>query len=224
MLLRRKGILTVIILPCFLFIFLFINTIEYINPAITEIDFSFLFTSNKVIAQGTGWINYTLDNSSNSNSNNIGSALSTKIPLGWQVTEDKITQTNQTTDIIVFLSPKENSNDLFQENIVLSIQKPANNISMENGVNTQNIVDKLKDQYDEFSFENMSTININSFQAPAESIVYSFSDSGLYFKTKQVFLTTSNGIYIFSLLAEQNEFEKYVDIFNLVLKNIRMID
>lgn len=220
MLLRRKGILTVIILPCFLFIFLFINAIEYIIPEITEIDFSFLFTSNKVIAQGTGWINYTLNNSSNS----IGSNLSTKIPLGWQVTEDKITHTNQTTDIIVFLSPKENSNDLFQENIVLSIQKPTNNISMENGVNTQNVVDKLKDQYDEFSFENMSTIDINSFQAPAESIVYSFSDSGLYFKTKQVFLTTSNGIYIFSLLAEQNEFEKYVDIFNQVLKNIRTID
>lgn len=217
MLLRRKGILTVIILPCFLFIFLFINAIEYINPEITEIDFSFLFTSNKVIAQGTGWTNYTLDTSSNS----IGSNLSTKIPLGWQVTEDKI---NQTTDVIVFLSPKENSDDIFQENIVLSIQKSTNNTSMEDGVNTQNIVNKLKDQYDEFSFENMSTMDINIFQAPAESIVYSFSDSGLYFKTKQVFLTTSNGIYIFSLLAEQNEFERYVDIFNNVLKNIHVID
>jgi hypothetical protein len=210
-----------VILPCFLFIFLFVNTIENINPEVTEISFSFLFANNKVVAQETGWINYTIDSSGNRNS--IGSNLSTIIPFGWQTTEDKITQTNQTTATIVFLSPKENYNDLFQENIVLSIQIPTNIFSIGNGVNTEDIVDKLKDQYDEFSFENMSTINMHNLQAPAESIVYTFSDAGLFFKTKQVFLTTSNGIYIFSLLAEQNKFDKYVHIFDQVLKNIRLV-
>ena len=211
--LLRKAKLTIIIfLPCFLFIFAWVNMIENPNSEIAEIGFSFIYSNNKAFAQETVWINYT------SNNNN----LSTKIPTEWQVIEDRTEQINQTTYNIVFLSPKENPNDLFQENIVLSVQRPTNNISMEDGVNTQDIVEKLGNQYNDFKFENMSSVILNNFKNPAESITYSFSDKGLSFKTKQVYLTTGTGIYIFSLLAEQNQFDKYVLVFDKVLANIRL--
>jgi len=215
--LRKATITIIIFLPCFLFIFMLANMFENLDSELAEIDFSFIYFNNSALAQETGsqdtvWINYT--------SNNSG--LSTKIPAGWQAIEDIAEQINQTTDNIVFLSPKENPNDLFQENIVLSVQIPTNNISMGDGVNTQDIVEKLGNQYNDFRFENMSSIIMDNFKNPAESIVYSFSDAGLSFKTKQVFLTTGSGIYIFSLLAEQNQFDKYVIVFDKVLANIKL--
>jgi hypothetical protein len=93
---------------------------------------------------------------------------------------------------------------------------------MEDGVDTQDIVEKLGNQYDNFRFENMSSIILDNSKISAESIVYSFADAGLLFKTKQVFLTTNSGIYIFSLLAEQDQYDKYVIVFDRVLKNIKL--
>lgn len=224
-LLEEANLTLIIFVPCLLFIFILASTIENPNQEggggggeAEAIESFFLPFNNNVLAQETDWINYTSNSSSGERSN-----LTTKIPSDWQVTEDRIKQANQTTDNIVFLSPKEGPNDLFQENIVLSIQKRTSNISMENNsVNTQDIVEKLGAQYNEFGFENKSSTIIDNLRIPAESIVYSFRDAGLSFKTKQVFLTTENGIYIFSLLAEQNQFDKYVNVFDQVLKNIRL--
>ena len=219
-LLAKANLTLIIFLPCFLTIFVLVSPVENSNPEIAEAINSFILSfNNNVLAQAqeTEWIDYTSNSSSDERSN-----LATRIPSGWQITEDKIRQANQTIDSIVFLSPKEGPNDLFQENIVLSIQKRTSNISMEDSVNTQDIVEKLGAQYNEFSFENKSSTIIDNLKIPAESIVYSFRDAGLSFKTKQVFLTTENSIYIFSLLAEQNQFDKYVIVFDQVLRNIRL--
>lgn len=218
--LGKANLAIIIFFPCFLIILMFVNMIENPNSESTKNDFSFIYFNNNALAQETvsqetGWINYTSNNSDGSN-------LNTKIPTGWQIIEDKTRQVNQTTNNIVFLSPKENPSDLFQENIVLSVQRPTNNISMEDGVDTQDIVEKLGNQYDNFRFENMSSIILDNSKISAESIVYSFADAGLLFKTKQVFLTTNSGIYIFSLLAEQDQYDKYVIVFDRVLKNIKL--
>ena len=219
--LGKANLAFIIFFPCFLIIIMFVNIMfENPNSERHEIDFSFIYFNNNALAQETvsqetGWINYTSNNKD-------GSKLNTIIPAGWQIIEDKTRQINQTSYNIVFLSPKENPSDLFQENIVLSVQRPTNNISMEDGVDTQDIVEKLGNQYDNFRFENMSSIILDNSKNSAESIVYSFADAGLLFKTKQVFLTTNSGIYIFSLLAEQDQYDKYVIVFDRVLKNIKL--
>ena len=219
--LGKANLAFIIFFPCFLIIIMFVNIMfENPNSERHEIDFSFIYFNNNALAQETvsqetGWINYTSNNKD-------GSKLNTIIPAGWQIIEDKTRQINQTSYNIVFLSPKENPSDLFQENIVLSVQRPTNNISMEDGVDTQDIVEKLGNQYDNFRFENMSSIILDNSKISAESIVYSFADAGLLFKTKQVFLTTNSGIYIFSLLAEQDQYDKYVIVFDRVLKNIKL--
>ena len=219
--LGKANLAFIIFFPCFLIIIMFVNIMfENPNSERHEIDFSFIYFNNNALAQETvsqetGWINYTSNNKD-------GSKLNTIIPAGWQIIEDKTRQINQTSYNIVFLSPKENPSDLFQENIVLSVQSPTDNISMEDGVRTQDIVEKLGNQYDDFRFENMSSIILDNSKNSAESIVYSFADAGLLFKTKQVFLTTTSGIYIFSLLAEQDQYDKYVIVFDRVLKNIKL--
>jgi len=167
---------------------------------------------NKALAQETIWSNYTTDDST----------LSIIYPAEWEIVEDKKNDENQTNDIIVFLSPKENPEDLFQENIVLNILRPKNNFTINESINTQDVVQKLVNQNQGFRFDNISTIHIDSINKTAESITYNFENAGFLFKTKQIFLTINNNIYIFSLLAEQKEFDKYILIFDKMLTNVHL--
>jgi hypothetical protein len=167
---------------------------------------------NKALAQETTWSNYTTDDST----------LSIVYPTDWEIVEDKKNDENQINDIIVFLSPKENPEDLFQENIVVNILIPKNNFAINESINTQDIVQKLVNQNQGFRFDNISTVHIDNINKTAESITYSFENAGFLFKTKQIFLTINNNIYIFSLLAEQKEFDKYALIFDRMLTDIHL--
>lgn len=210
--------INVFILALTFFLYLIsVNLILESNSEEGKAEFSSFFLGNKeASAQELRWTNYTIDNG-------IDGKLGTNVPPGWQITEDKKNETGLTTNTVVFISPKENPNDLFQENIVLSIKSFTDNIASNKTVNTQDIIKKLQSQYTIFAFENMSKTKIDNLGNLGNSIVYEFEDSGLLFKTKQVFLTEDKTIYIFSLLAEQNEYNKYSLIFDQVLKNIHLL-
>lgn len=184
------------------------------NAEDDKIQYPFISFDKKALAQEVKWTNYTIDSGTNSD------RLSTTVPPGWQITEDRQDEAGLITNTVVFVSPKDNPNDLFQENIVLSVKAFKNNVSSEDSVNIQDIIGKLRNQYEKFEFENMSKIKIDSISNLGDSIVYRFEDSGLMFKTKQVFLSDGKNIFIFSLLAEQKEYDKYVLIFDQVLKSI----
>jgi hypothetical protein len=191
-----------------------VNLIFESNSEEGKAEVSLFFLGNKeALAQELRWVNYTIDNG-------IDGKIYTNVPSGWQITEDKNNETRLTTNTVVFISPKENPNDLFQENIVISIKSFTDNIGSDETVNTQDIIEKLQSQYTMFEFKNMSKTKIDSLKNLGDSIVYEFEDSGLLFKTKQVFLTDDKTIYIFSLLAEQKEYSKYSLIFDQVLKSI----
>lgn len=207
----RKINLIIFALPCVLLLF-FSSWFSHNSLTDTMQNLHF-FTVNKVSAQETTWSNFTTDEST----------LSIIYPTDWEIVEDKKNDENQTNDIIVFLSPKENTEDLFQENIVVNILRPKNDLTINETINTQDIVQKLGIQNEGFRFDNISTIHIDSINKPAESIIYSFENAGILFKTKQVFLTINNDIYIFSLLAEQKEFDKYMLIFDQMLMNVRLL-
>ena len=206
---RKVSIIT-FALPCILFLFLSSwfghNSLIYTTQGLP------LFLVNKASAQETNWSNYTTDDST----------LTILHPTDWKISEDKKNNINQTNDIIVFLSPKENPQDLFQENIVVNVLMPKNNFTINESINTQDIVQKLVNQNQGFRIDNISTIHIDSINKTAESITYSFENAGFLFKAKQVFLTMNNNIYIFSFLAEQKEFDKYASIFDKMLMNIHL--
>ncbi len=206
----RKVNIIIFALPCVLLLFLSswfgYSSLIYTTQGLP------LFSVNKALAQETTWSNYTTDDST----------LSITYPTNWEIVEDKKNDENQTNDIIVFLSPKENPEDLFQDNIVVNILMSKNNFTINESINTQDIVQKLVNQNQGFRFDNISTIHIDNINKTAESITYSFENAGLLFKTKQIFLTINNNIYIFSLLAEQKEFDKYTLIFDKMLMNIHL--
>ncbi len=147
--------------------------------------------------------------------------FTTIYPSEWKIIKGENNDNNnkQNGSITIFRSPKENSNDTFQDNIVISIIKSNNNITNNNNFEIQTIIKKLEMRNKDFKLENFSVINLDNKQT-GKSIIYGFKNVGINFKTEQIFSTINNKIYIFSLLSEQKTFEKYAQIFNYMLKNI----
>ncbi|HYZ96381.1 MAG TPA: hypothetical protein VE524_07275 [Nitrososphaeraceae archaeon] len=156
------------------------------------------------------WSNYT-DKKEN---------YSTVYPNEWKVIKGENNDNNQNDSITIFRSPKENSNDTFQDNIVISIIKSENSSTSDNNdFQMQPIIEKLEMRNKDFKLENFTVINIGNKQT-GKSIKYGFNSMGINFKTEQIFSIMDNKTYIFSLLAEQKTFEKHSQIFNNMLKNI----
>ncbi len=188
-----------------LFIMQFLNGNSYSQFPNSEIEKSIMNNNN----EGIKWSYYT-DKTEN---------YTTVYPNEWKVIKGESNDNNQNGSITIFRSPKENSSDTFQDNIVISIIKSGNSTSDNNDFQMQPIIKKLEMRNKDFKLENFSVINIGNKQT-GKSIKYGFSSVGINFKTEQIFSNSNNKTYIFSLLAEQKTFEKHSQIFNHMLKNI----
>jgi hypothetical protein len=209
----KKNRLTIFFLLLYIFIFYNLSIIKYFN-----VDVYSQFPNTK--------INQNLTNNNNDNSKWVHyidkkENFTTIIPKEWEIIKSKNNESNQTGHITIFRSPKENPNDIFQENIVISIKKTDKNITNNNNFQIQTIIKKLASDNKDFKLENISSINIDDNQT-GKSIKYSFKKLGIDFKTEQVFSIANNKIYIFSLLAVQKTFEKYTPILNFILKNFKI--
>jgi hypothetical protein len=209
----KKNRLTIFFLLLYIFIFYNLSIIKYFNVDVysqfpnTKINQN--LTNNNI--DNNKWVHY-IDKKEN---------FTTIIPKEWEIIKSKNNESNQTGHITIFRSPKENPNDIFQENIVISIKKTDKNITNNNNFQIQTIIKKLASDNKDFELENISSINIDDNQT-GKSIKYSFKKLGIDFKTEQVFSIANNKIYIFSLLAVQKTFEKYTPILNFILKNFKI--
>lgn len=211
----KKNKYTIFFLLLYILIFYNLFIIKYFNGDIysqypnTKIK---LNLTNNTATDNNKWINYT-DKKGN---------FTTIYPKDWEIIKSKNNENNQTGFITIFRSPKENSNDIFQDNIVISIPKLGKNIANNKNFEIQTIIKKLALNNKDFKLENISTINIDDNQS-GKSIKYSFKNSGIDFMTEQIYSIINNKIYIFSLLTEQKTFEKYAPILNVMLKNLNII-
>jgi hypothetical protein len=209
----KKNRLTIFFLLLYIFIFYNLSIIKYFNVDVysqfpnTKINQN--LTNNNI--DNNKWVHY-IDKKEN---------FTTIIPKEWEIIKSKNDESNQTGHITIFRSPKENPNDIFQENIVISIIKTDKNITNNNNFQIQTIIKKLASDNKDFKLENISSINIDDNQT-GKSIKYSFKKLEIDFKTEQVFSIANNKIYIFSLLAVQKTFEKYTPILNFILKNFKI--
>ena len=215
--LKKKNMYTTFFLLAYILIFYNLFLTQYFNDDIYSQN-SYSNTklkqniTNSSSSNNDKWLYYT-DKKEN---------FTTTYPNGWEIVKSKNEDNNQAGDITIFRSPKENLNDTFQENIVISITKPNIDISNNNNeFEIQTIVKKLAVNNNDFKLENISNIDING-DHPAKGIKYSFKKSGIDFKTEQIFSTINNKIYIFSLLTEQKSFENYYPILNFMLKNLTL--
>jgi hypothetical protein len=209
----KKNRLTIFFLLLYIFIFYNLSIIKYFNVDVysqfpnTKINQN--LTNNNI--DNNKWVHY-IDKKEN---------FTTIIPKEWEIIKSKNDESNQTGHITIFRSPKENPNDIFQENIVISIKKTDKNITNNNNFQIQTIIKKLASDNKDFKLENISSINIDDNQT-GKRIKYGFKKLGIDFKTEQVFSIANNKIYIFSLLAVQKTFEKYTPILNFILKNFKI--
>jgi hypothetical protein len=194
-----------------LFFMQFLNGNSYSQFPNSEIEKSIINNS-----EGIKWSNYT-DKKEN---------YTTVYPNEWNVIRGENNDNNQNGSITIFRSPKENSNDAFQDNIVISIIKSDNSSSStsdNNNLLMEPIIKKLETRNKDFKLENFSVINIGNNQT-GKSIKYGFNSVGINFKTEQIFSSMNNKTYIFSLLAEQKTFDNHSQIFNHMLKNTVLND
>jgi hypothetical protein len=209
----KKNRLTIFFLLLYIFIFYNLSIVKYFNVDVysqfpnTKINQN--LTNNNI--DNNKWVHY-IDKKEN---------FTTIIPKEWEIIKSKNNESNQTGHITIFRSPKENPNDIFQENIVISIKKTDKNITNNNNFQIQTIIKKLASDNKDFKLENISSINIDDNQT-GKRIKYGFKKLGIDFKTEQVFSIANNKIYIFSLLAVQKTFEKYTPILNFILKNFKI--
>ncbi len=145
--------------------------------------------------------------------------FTTIYPKDWKIVKSENKDNPLNGFITIFQSPKENLNDIFQDNIVISIIKSDKNITDNNNFEIQTVINKLGMKNKDFKLVNISTVDIDDNQT-GKSLTYSFENSGIDFKTEQIVSTVNNKIYIFSLLTEQKTFEKYSQILNSMLKNL----
>jgi light-regulated signal transduction histidine kinase (bacteriophytochrome) len=210
----KKNMLIIFFLLSYTLIFYNLFFIKYFNGDIYS-----QFPNAKIKLNITNinsnsykWFNYT-DNKEN---------FTTIIPKEWEIIKSKNNENSQTDAITIFRSPKENSNDIFQDNIVISIKKSNKSIANNNPIEIQTIINKLAKNNNDFKLENISNINIDDNQT-GKSLKYSFKNLGIDFDTEQIFSILDNKIYIFSLLTEQKSFEKYALVLNYMLKNFKII-
>jgi light-regulated signal transduction histidine kinase (bacteriophytochrome) len=210
----KKNMLIIFFLLSYTLIFYNLFFIKYFNGDIYS-----QFPNAKIKLNITNinsnnykWFNYT-DNKEN---------FTTIIPKEWEIIKSKNNENSQTDAITIFRSPKENSNDIFQDNIVISIKKSNKSIANNNPIEIQTIINKLAKNNNDFKLENISNINIDDNQM-GKSLKYSFKNLGIDFDTEQIFSILNNKIYIFSLLTEQKSFEKYALVLNYMLKNFKII-
>jgi light-regulated signal transduction histidine kinase (bacteriophytochrome) len=210
----KKNMLIIFFLLSYTLIFYNLFFIKYFNGDIYS-----QFPNAKIKLNITNinsnnykWFNYT-DNKEN---------FTTIIPKEWEIIKSKNNENSQTDAITIFRSPKENSNDIFQDNIVISIKKSNKSIANNNPIEIQTIIKKLAKNNNDFKLENISNISIDDNQT-GKSLKYSFKNLGIDFDTEQIFSILNNKIYIFSLLTEQKSFEKYALVLNYMLKNFKII-
>ena len=127
----------------------------YIHKIIPKYKNKTRYNKHSSSSNNGNWLNYT-DNKEN---------FTTIYPKEWEIIKSKNNDNNQTGHITIFKSPKENINDTFQDNIVISIIKPNKDISNNNNdfndTIFKHIVKKLAINNNDFKLENISTININ---------------------------------------------------------------
>ncbi len=210
----KKNVLSISLLLLYVFIFYNFFLIKYFNISIFSIDPQ--IKTKSLVDYHTNdnkWIPYT-DKIQN---------YTTMIPKNWAIIKGKTSEGTQNESITIFRSPKENPEDKFQENIVISIKKMSKNGNDNNSFQIQSIINKLANNNKDFKLEKISTIVIGQNQT-GKSIEYSFNNLGLNFRTEQVFSFDHNKIYIFSLLAEQNTFVKYASILKFIIENFRILN
>lgn len=141
---------------------------------------------------------------------NTGNKFKMDYPNNW------VQKDNGNT--ILFLSPKENSSDTFQENVNVMLQDLTGQ-----GIDLEKYIDITKKQITEnVGPSAQMTIKDISFSGQkAKEIIFNMNYSGRNLKVKQYVFIKLNLAYLFTYTAEQSKFDKYEPVSTTLINSFR---
>ncbi len=123
--------------------------------------------------------------------------------------------------VAAFLSVKESSDDLFQENLNIIIQDlTAQPMTLDeyNNLSLEQIKILITD------FEILSSKKTILAGEPAYEVIYTRKQGQYNLKWKQVWTVLGNTAYVVSYTAEKNKFNDYFEIFNKMFNSFEILN
>ncbi len=122
------------------------------------------------------------------------------------------------TNAIIFLSPKENDKDVFQENVNLMLQdlsKHSMSLEQYTELTQKQIVDNLGAS----AIVSLKSITLAGQQA--KEFIYYMNYQGRHLKLKQYWFIKGNIAYLFSYTAEPSQYQIYESTATDVIRSFK---
>lgn len=135
---------------------------------------------------------------------------------GYEISYPESWSKQQKGKAVFFLSPKENNNDQFQENVNLILQDLS-----QQPMNLEQYTELTKKQViDNFGASAIVSLK-NTIIAglQGKEIVYNMNYQGRILKLKQYWFIKGNIAYLFSYTAEPSKYEKYESTVTEMIKS-----
>lgn len=137
--------------------------------------------------------------------------ISFKYPQDWTVEEleDPITG-----EIAVIVSPLENASDSFQEKIYLSID----NYAADREEYGRYLLDKIRDTANVMNLTYKQDSKLLGDRS-TQSIIYQRKQDNIDLQQKETFTFKNGKVYSLTYVAEKNQYQKFLDTVNKVIKS-----
>lgn len=142
---------------------------------------------------------------------NKGYKFSIVFPSNWEL------QQKDTDAVVVALSPEVSLQDSFRENVNITIEEVASNVTVQNYF--QNTVKNMKGYSKDFKILDKQEITIANRKAIR--FIYTFSIGGLQLKGIQYQILHNNYAYVITCMALPYTFGKYEGQFKKIAHSFR---
>ena len=138
-----------------------------------------------------------------------------KYPEKWEKQES---QNTLISDVVIFLAPKKNSDDSFQEQITVSIEDLPKPMSLK--------------EYNQLSINSIKT-NFNNVKIIEEheksfakklghTVIFDAQDGGKNIKTMQTWTLMNNKAYALTYTAEKSEYSEYINTAEAMMNSLEI--
>ena len=145
---------------------------------------------------------------------NLKHGISIKYPSSWEKKEEIMDA------VVIFLSPTENMEDKFRENLSIMIK----DLYMQKCDFYDYLsfsIEQLRDAILEFHLLDKTPTKLSKI--PAYRIIYSGKREQIDVKIMQNYAINNNKVYIITYTAEKDKFDEYLKIVLKMIKSFRMI-
>lgn len=155
--------------------------------------------------------------------------VSVNLQLDWLLFNDTVNKINvkypkswivkSNPNSLIILSPKENENDLFQENVNILIQDlKANPLDLQEYTNLTR--SQVISQFGESSIISLRNVDINGYKA--KEFIYNIVYQGMALKIKQYWFIKDKRAYVLSYTGEPINFPTYEKYASKIIFSLKL--